>query len=336
MLTLSALIGSLFLATTISAAQRAVPSHESPRTTTPAPAAPAAHAVARVNDAVIMSDRLDAAVAALIPMESFHRNVSDEKRAALKRQALDGLIADELEFQEGQRLGIRVADSDIESAWREMAARYGGERGFAELLRRNGASAQQARGEIVRMLTIRTVLSRAVTATCSVTQDEAARFYEQHPERFVEPEQLHIQAVTVGVDPSSGAAQWSAARERAGEALRHLRDGVPFDRIVAEYSTDGSKASGGDLGFVHRGSLTEQFEAAARQLAVGQPSEVIETLYGYHIIRVLDVRPAQRKSFADVRAALQKDLTATRCDERKTAWVAGLRARSHVTVLEQP
>ena len=312
------------------AGQRAVPSHA----VSPA-ARPPVREVARVNGTPLMSDRLEAAVGALIPMESSHRNVSAEKMAALRRQALQTMVDDELQYQEAIRLGIKVPEADVEVAWKRAATRYGGTKGFEEALRQTGATPAAARAELRRSLAIAAIGAREVTAKCTVTAADAATFFAAHPERFVEPEQLHIFAITVGVDPSSGPAQWAAAKARAADALRELKGGAPFAAMVAKYSTDASKAAGGDMGFIHRGSLSERFEQVARALPVGQISEVVETLYGYHIIRVSEIRPAQKKALAEVSASLQKDLTAQRCGERKDAWLAGLRARANVAIAAQ-
>lgn len=329
--TVVALLIGVSPAMVAAAGQRPVPSRAGN-----GPTRPAAHEVARVNGTPIMSDRLDAALAALIPMESFHGNVRAEKRAALRRQALQSLVDDELEYQHGIRVGVKVSDADMKAAWTDAAKRYGGSRGFEDALRRSGASAEAARTEIRRMLTIKRTVDREVTETCSVSRAEVAQFFAANPDRFVEPEQLHLQAVTVGVDPSSPPAQWAEAKARAEQALQALKASTPFGEVALEYSTDQSKTAGGDLGFMHRGSLTERFEQIAKELPVGHHSDVVESLYGYHIIRVSEIRPAQPKTFDEVSANLQRDLTATRCAERKDAWVAELRARADVVVAERP
>jgi peptidyl-prolyl cis-trans isomerase C len=328
--TLALLLVSALTASAAGAGQRPVPSHAvSPS------ARPPVREVARVNGTALMSDRLDAAVGALIPMESFHRNVSAEKMATLRRQALQSMVDEELQFQEAGRLGITVLDADVEAAWKRAAARYGGAKGFEEALRQSGATPAAARAELRRSLAIAAIAAREVAAKCVVTAADAASFFAAHPERFIEPEQLHIFAITVGVDPSSGPAQWAAAKARAAEALRELKGGAPFAAMVLKYSTDSSKATGGDMGLVHRGSLSERFEQVAKTLPVGQISDVVETLYGYHIIRVSEIRPAQKKSLTEVSTSLQKDLTVQRCGERKDVWLAGLRARASVAIAAQ-
>jgi peptidyl-prolyl cis-trans isomerase C len=308
-----------------------VPVHEVGETAT-APSRP--HDVARVNGAPITSDRLDAAVGALIPMESFHRNVSVEKMAELRQRALQTLVDDELQYQDGVRQAIKVSDKDVQAVWDKTVAQYGGAKAFDAALSRARTTRDAARIEIRRTLIIDKAYERSVTAQCQVSRDDVQRFFVANPDRFVEPEQLHIYAITVGVDPSSTSAQWAAARARAGQALEELKAGASFEATVLKYSTDPSKAQGGDMGFLHRGSLSETFERVARELPVGRFSDVIQTIYGYHIVRVSEVRPARKKSFEDVSATLQSDLTAARCAERKDAWLAGLRARASVALLE--
>ena len=86
------------------------------------------------------------------------------------------------------------------------------------------------------------------------------------------------------------------------------------------------------MGFLHRGSLTDEFESATRDLHPGEVSGVVSSLYGYHIVRVSEIRPPQQKTFTDVGAAVQKDLTAKRCVEMRDAWTSDLRARATIVV----
>ena len=330
MTTLTVLIAAIGTATAAGAAQRPVPSHA-----VAAPPRPAATEVARVNGTSITSDRLDAAVSALIPMESFHRNVSVDKMAALRQRALQTLVDEELEYQEALRQHVVVTTAETEAAWARTAASYGGVDRFQEVLQQAGTSTATARAEIRRRLAIGKIDEREVAAKCAVSREDAARFFAANPERFVEPERLHILAITVGVDPSGTAAQWSTAKALAQQALLELRAGASFSATALKYSTDPSRSQGGDMGFVHRGSLNERFEQVARTLPAGHVSDVVETLYGYHIIQVSDIRPATNKSFAEVGARLQKDLAASRCAERKDAWVEGLRARATVALAGQ-
>jgi len=273
-------------------------------------------------------------VAGLIPMESFHQNVGEARMAALRNQALQQLIDDELEYQDGVRRGIRVPETAVTVAVRQAAAKYGGPQRFEAALRASGATMADARRELRRSLVIGKTRERSITARCQVTEAEAAQFFAKNPDRFVEPEQLHLEAITLGVDPSSPSEKWRAARAKAEAVRRELDGGAAFADLAAKYSTDPSGKKGGDMGMFHRGSLNPQFEDIARDLPLGQPSGVVETLYGYHIVRITEVRPPQRKTFAQVRVNLRKDLSTTRCKDVGDAWIKGLRTNATIVVAQ--
>src|SRR5712691_4449145 len=333
---LSLLLASLPVCLAASAAGQTVPSPERamPSHAVAASVRPSAHEVVRVNGVPLMSSRLDAAVSTLIPAESFHRNVSGEKMATLRQRALQTLVDEELKYQDGVRRMVKASAVEVETGLAQAAKRYGGRRAFENALRQAGASIADTRREMRRVITIKKVSARTVGSKCEVSRDEAARFFRANPARFVEPEQLHIYAITVGVDPSSTAQQWADARSRAAKARAELESGASFEDMALKYSTDPSKTTGGDMGLVHRGSLSDAFEQVARDLPLGRPSDVIETLYGYHIVRVSEVRPPQKKTFGEVATGLRKDLTAKRCTDLNDAWVSGLRARATVVFPE--
>ena len=86
------------------------------------------------------------------------------------------------------------------------------------------------------------------------------------------------------------------------------------------------------MGFVHRGSLTDEFEQALRDLKPGGVSPVIQTLYGFHIVRVASIRPPEQKALPEVAAGIQKDLTNKRCADTEAAWTARLRASATIVL----
>jgi len=325
---LAVLLASLAFASA-SAAQQPVAPHA-----TAASAHPLVREEGRVNGVPLMSDRLDAALNALIPTESFHRNVGPETLAALRQRALQNVIDEELHYQEGVRLGLTASDAEVDEG--VARARRGGKspEAFDQAFRQARVSTTDFRREVRRALTIKKAHDREVTSRCLVGTDEAERFYADNPGRFVVPEQLHVYAITIGVDPSSSARQWTDASARAYDVLRQLRSGASFDEMARTYSIDPSRDKGGDMGMFHRGTLSDEFEKVTRGMKPGDVSDVVQTLYGYHIIRVTEIRPPEQRSYADIGSEIRNHLTAKRCADMEDAWTARLRAGATIVLAD--
>ena len=123
--------------------------------------------------------------------------------------------------------------------------------------------------------------------------------------------------------PAPKAKDKPAARKLAESTLaRHRANPNDFAKLARELSKDtGSAANGGDLGFFGRGMMVKPFEEAAFKLKAGQLSDIVETDFGYHIIRVTEIKGAQVKPFdevkAQIRAELQRERAANRPEARK-------------------
>jgi parvulin-like peptidyl-prolyl isomerase len=307
------------------AAQKPMASHESTRP------GEVATVVARVNGVAIASAELQAAMDARLPLTSFHQNVSPEKLAAMRRETLDGLIDEELKYQEAQRLRVRVAPREVDAALERARQAYrGGPAAFERARRASGATDAELRSSILRGLMIKKVYEQAVGTRCRVSETEAAAYYRNNRERFVIPEQLHPYMITIGVDPSASPKEWERARQTAKDLARRIAAGESFEQLARQHSSDPSKAKGGDLGFVHRGRLIEELESALAAMKPGQVSGVIQTIYGFHVVRLAEVRPAAQKSFAGVKDQLVRDLTETRCADAKALWSKRLRDSARI------
>src|SRR5262249_49494683 len=288
--------------------------------------------VAVVNGSPIHASDLEAAVNTIVPTSSYHQNLKPEKLSELRRQALDGLIDEELRYQEAMRLKVHVAEGDVDEALARAKKGYRDEQEFERARKASGATLPQIRASILRALMIQRVCDDEVGAGCRVTEAQAAAFYRDNPARFVLPEQLRVSLISIGVDPSAPPADWEKARQKTRDLAQRIAGGAPFDALAREFSSDESRGKGGDLGFVHRGQLIDEFERALRDLTPGRVSAVVQTIYGFHLLRLVETRPPAQKAFADVKAAIVRDLTETRCAQASAAWSKSLRARARVVI----
>ena len=314
------------VAVTLVAAQFApVPSHSTGR-------AQPADVVAVVNGAPIHAGDLEAAINALVPASSYHQNLKPQKVEELRSQALDGLIDEELRYQEAVRLNVHVADGDVDQALARATKSYRDEQDFERARKASGATLPQIRASILRALMIQRAYDDQVGARCQVTETQAAAFYRDNPARFVLPEQIRASLITIGVDPAAAPAEWERARQKARDVAQRIAGGASFDALAREFSSDASRTKGGDLGFVHRGQLIEEFERALRDLAPGRVSPVVQTIYGFHLLRLVETRPPAQKTFAEVKATIVRDLTETRCTQAAADWSKTLRARARIVI----
>ncbi|MEP6609434.1 MAG: SurA N-terminal domain-containing protein [Burkholderiaceae bacterium] len=151
------------------------------------------------------------------------------------------------------------------------------------------------------------VLSPETMASTVTIPDEAiASYYEQNKARYGTDEQRRASHILI----SAEGGDKTAARKKAEEVLATVK-AVPndFAKIARENSKDpGSAVQGGDLGFFGRGMMVKPFEDTAYRLKAGEISDIVETDFGFHIIRLTEIKPAQAKPLAEVRAEIEREL----------------------------
>ncbi|MFD0738672.1 peptidyl-prolyl cis-trans isomerase [Lysobacter koreensis] len=133
--------------------------------------------------------------------------------------------------------------------------------------------------------------------------------YEQEKNRFVEQEQRLASHLLVRVDEGANAAAQKAAQDKATQlAAQAKAAGADFAALVRANSDDtGSKASGGDLGWVGKGMMTGPFEDALFQMQAGQISGPVKTDFGWHVIQLREVKAGAQESFEQAREALARE-----------------------------
>src|SRR5437016_9744965 len=135
-----------------------------------------------------------------------------------------------------------------------------------------------------------------------VADAAVAQYYREHPKEFEEPKRVHAAHVLARVPETGGSEAEDRARAKVADVIRRAKAGEDFAKLAKEASEDpGSAPKGGDLGWVGPGELVPQFEQALFALKKGEMSpEPVRSPFGFHAIRVLDVRAGGKKPLKDV------------------------------------
>ncbi|HUN91318.1 MAG TPA: SurA N-terminal domain-containing protein [Burkholderiaceae bacterium] len=151
-----------------------------------------------------------------------------------------------------------------------------------------------------------------VAATIAVSADDVKTYYEQNKSRYTEPEQRRASHILITYGKDGSAPDKESARRLAEDVLKKLRaDAGQFEKIARDASISkdpGSASKGGDLGWFGRGMMVKPFEDAAFSLPKGGMSGVVESDFGFHIIKVTDAKGGEVKPFDDVRAQIEAEL----------------------------
>ncbi|PYM43285.1 MAG: hypothetical protein DME12_04215 [Candidatus Rokuibacteriota bacterium] len=153
------------------------------------------------------------------------------------------------------------------------------------------------------------------------------QYYREHPKEFEEPRRVHAAHVLARVPETGGSEAEDKARARVADVIRRAKAGEDFAKLAKETSEDpGSAPKGGDLGWVRAGEMVPQFEQALFALKKGEVSpEPVRTPFGFHAIRVLEVREGGTKPLKDVAAQIRVRLEAEATEKAMQARAQTLR-----------
>lgn len=288
--------------------------------------------VARVNGDAISKGDLESAVGELEARTG--RALPADQRDRIFRGVLDQLVAYRLLLQESDARKVAVADADVDKRLAEIRGQFPSEQVFAQALQQRKLTLDGLRTNVRGGMQIDKLLESEVSAKTAVTPQQIDDFYAKNPSQFQQTERVRASHILVRVPAGADAAAKEQARARAAEILKDVKAGKEFAALAKEHSQDpGSAPSGGDLGYFQRGQMVGPFEQAAFSLAAGQISELIETQFGYHIIRVIDKQAARTIPLTEVRERIEELLKGQNRDRETQAFIATLRAKAKVDIL---
>ena len=290
--------------------------------------------IAVVNDDVLTKYELDSTVELILKRNEQNIRPEDrEKIAAEARKALlDRMIEDLLLRQEARRLGIAVREEELTATIQEaLAKRNLSIDNLQEALIRDGMNYEKYR-EATRSDMIKArILQREIRPRVSVTNEEIGAFYQEHRDEYEGKLRVRLLMIAIPVPAESDEATQAAQRAKAEAILKRIRAGEYFEALANENST-GPQRTGGDIGYVEKGSMNPIIEEVAFNLKPGEVSGVIETPQGFYIVKALDKRGGGSLSLKATRAEIEERLYAEKMEKKYTEWLAEKRQKAHIEI----
>ncbi len=226
-------------------------------------------------------------------------------RDQMRDSVVDMLIEKQLINETLQAKKIEVKDADVDARFDEMVQ---------EFVKESGKKAEEVDDELAKMGVTRANIKDQIRLQAgieklfeadpsykAVSDEDAKKFYDQSPQNFQHPEQVQASHILIKVDQNADEATKKAARAKCEDLLKKVKAGGDFAALAKENSDCPSKEKGGDLGMFERGKMVKPFEDAAFAMKVGDVSDIVETQFGYHIIKLTGRQEAKTDSFAEVK-----------------------------------
>jgi parvulin-like peptidyl-prolyl isomerase len=266
--------------------------------------------IAVVNDEIITLYEFNTA------FEPYRKNIENtykgaDQEAAIKqtREAfLQRFIDNILIEQEAKKsgTGIIVKDEEVMEVLQDILAKQKlSLQEYSKNLAKEGNTLEFVKKEIRGQMMRARLLRREVKSKILVSDEEIGEYYTKNRRDYEGKESVRIKQLLLLLPPNASETIKTKMKNQALQLHKRAMDRESFDLLIVKYSQGPAAAQGGDVGFIERGTILPEVEAAAFRLPVGQVSDVIESSVGFHIIQVLDKQGAGVKPIAAVREEIK-------------------------------
>ena len=254
---------------------------------------------------------------------------------SMREKVIDSLINRELLLQQSKAKGITTNESDIDNSIDQIKRRLEAGQSFESLMVEMGITMETMRTQVGQASAIQKLLEVEVYPQAIVSEKESRIFFENNPQYFKKPEEVKASHILIQVAPDASDEEKLAAREKIEDIQKKIAAGDDFANLARQYSEGPSSTNGGDLGYFDRKKMVKPFSDAAFELKPGQVSNIVETRFGFHLIKVFDKKSKSTYEFEDIKGRLGEILQQQKIQEETVRYLEVLRRTANVKRMTQ-
>ena len=288
----------------------------------------AAVVVAKVNGKDITEGEIHK-VLGLFKKQMGARVPPDQMEAALPRireRIIEELVMRQIMLAEVAKQGISLSDSEFAEIKQELAAELPAGTTLETYMAETGTTETEMREQMA----VRKMIMAKADALAKPTDEEIQKFYDENKEGFAQGETVTASHILIKLDPTDDEAAKAAKRARIEDLRKQALEGADFAELAKANSDCPSASAGGDLGSFGKGQMVPEFEDAAFSQPTGSVGEVVETQFGYHLIKVTEHQEAKAIDFNEAKARISDILFSQKQQDAVKEYVEGLRKQADV------
>ena len=290
--------------------------------------------VAIVNDDIILDTEVEQTAAAMYRGPDPETTEGKKQWDETKRKALEQMIDGRLVQQQASELKLAVTTEEVDRAMQQVKEQnHLDDSTFRSALEQQGYTMEGYRKILRKQILELKVVNTAVRSRVTVSDDEVKTYYKQNEKLVAGDRQSHLRQILVVVPDRASDAD-VAAKKRVAEKVTELaRGGTSFAELAKQYSDDdGTKASGGDLGWVGKGVLVDALDDAMQAMDTGDVRGPIRTERGWVVLQLVERKSGDVKPYDEIKEQLRKQLYDQQVEKAQQSWIRELRKRAHVDI----
>jgi parvulin-like peptidyl-prolyl isomerase len=292
--------------------------------------AAAAPLFAKVGSTAISAAEYDVAYSQAQRQRFYHRKAPEHEVQALRREVGDQLINRVLLLEEAARRGVQPDRAKIDAAVAGYEKQYGNSPQWPRI---KSEMLPSLVAELERQSAVER-LEESVRESAAPTEAQLKEFYAKNQGLFTEPPKQRVSLILLKVDPSSSQEVWNKALEEGKAVYARIAKGADFAEQARLHSGDESGPKGGDMGFMHRGAISEDIAQKLDKLALGEVSEPLQILEGVALFRVMERIAPQLHPLDKVRTRAEGLWKREQGEQAWQALIARLRSGASITIAD--
>jgi peptidyl-prolyl cis-trans isomerase SurA len=291
--------------------------------------------VAVVNDDIITLSELDSS------FQPYQKRIDagykgpdkDKVIADGHSKILSRMIDNRLIEQRSKKAGIVIKDDEVMDTIKDLLGRKSIPMAeFTKTLEQEGSTLEAYRQDMKEQMTRMRLLRRELKTKTLVSDEEIGEYYVKHRQEYEGKEAVRIKQILILLPQNASRAMKIKLNADAEMIRKRMVDGESFDMLAVQFSQGPSAATGGDVGFLDKGTMLPEVDDRAFRLSKDEISEVIVSPVGFHIIKVLDRRGAGIKPIDVVREEIKAKLEEEKMEKKYEEWIVDLRKKSHIEI----
>ena len=255
----------------------------------------------------------------------------------IRQQALDRIIIVRLLEEKVKETNIVVTEEEVINQIKAMLAAQRPPLSLEEYKKtraESGQSFDKVKEQIRKGMAYQKVVEAQLAGKINITEEDAKKYYDENPTKFEVKEQVRASHILITPDATDSEADPNQAKAEAKAKiqglLEQIKGGADFAELAKASSDGPSAAQGGDLDFFPRGKMVPPFDKAAFAMEVGKVSDIVETRFGYHIIKVTGHKDASTTSFEQAKNSLIIQLTQQKQAKIANKYIESLKAAANI------